>query len=269
MSSMITFSNGKSFEMIAAYGRNQLTNSLADLLAKTDREILELHFDSTIVNMGELQEYYMDPDNKTNVLTITDESGNSFVHRDYVIPMKFGMEYVGDEPNPHIIMTFAQLTETDKALREVSGKLKVYTGTDLEIAIAKKLDEISAKCNTVIEAGVDVGDAHYSLTIEDQANILAWMAVAQTGKSIPYHQDGQPCRVYTADEFMEVANAAVAYKTHHTTYCNLLMRQVENMTDTDEVKAVQYGTTQLEGKYAEQYQIIMASLVGDSGETNN
>ena len=135
--------------------------------------------------------------------------------------------------------------------------------------ISQKKAELSAECEKVIISGVDVGDAHYSLTIEDQANILAWMAVAQTGKAVPYHQDGQPCRVYTADEFMEVANAAVAYKTHHTTYCNLLMRQVEAMTDADEVKAVQYGITQLEGEYAEQYQIIMASLVGDSGETNN
>ena len=135
--------------------------------------------------------------------------------------------------------------------------------------ISQKKAELSAECEKAIISGIDVGDAHYSLTIEDQANILAWMAVAQTGKAVPYHQDGQPCRVYTADEFMEVANAAVAYKTHHTTYCNLLMRQVEAMTDADEVKAVQYGITQLEGKYAEQYQIIMASLVGDSGETNN
>lgn len=135
--------------------------------------------------------------------------------------------------------------------------------------IFQKKTELSTECEKAIVAGVDVGDAHYSLTIEDQANILAWMAVAQTGKAVPYHCDGQPCRVYTADEFMEVANAAVAYKTHHTTYCNLLMRQVEAMTDADEVKAVQYGITQLEGEYAEQYQIIMASLVGDSGETNN
>ena len=135
--------------------------------------------------------------------------------------------------------------------------------------ISQKKNELSAECEKAIIAGVDVGDAHYSLTIEDQANILAWMAVAQTGKAVPYHCDGQPCRVYTADEFMEVANAAVAYKTHHTTYCNLLMRQVEAMTNADEVEAVQYGITQLEGEYAERYQIIMASLVGDSGETNN
>ena len=134
---------------------------------------------------------------------------------------------------------------------------------------SQKKSELSAECEKAIVSGVDVGEAHYSLTIEDQANILAWMAVAQTGKAVPYHQDGQPCRVYTAEEFLEVANAAVVHKTHHTTYCNLLMRQVEAMTDVGDVKAVEYGITQLEDEYAEQYQIIMASLVGDNGETNN
>lgn len=136
-------------------------------------------------------------------------------------------------------------------------------------AISQKKSELSAKCEKTILYGVDVGDAHYSLTLEDQANILAWMAVAQTGKSVPYHCDGQSCRIYSAEEFMEVANAAVAFKTAQTTYCNLLMRQVEAMTNVDEVKAVEYGITQLEGEYAEQYQIIMTSLVGDSSETNS
>ena len=145
----------------------------------------------------------------------------------------------------------------------------VATSEPIDKVISQKKTELSAECEKVIVAGVDIGDAHYSLTIEDQANIIAWMAVAQTGKAVPYHQDGQPCRIYTAEEFMEVANTAVAFKTAQTTYCNLLMRQVEAMTDVDEVKAVKYGITQLEGEYAEQYQIIMASLVGDNGETNS
>ena len=145
----------------------------------------------------------------------------------------------------------------------------IETSEPIDKVISQKKSELSAECEKTIVAGVDVGDAHYSLTIEDQANILAWMAVAQTGKAVPYHQDGQPCRIYTAEEFMKVANAAVAFKTAQTTYCNLLMRQVEAMTDVNEVKAVKYGTTQLEGEYAEQYQTIMASLVGDNGETNS
>lgn len=145
----------------------------------------------------------------------------------------------------------------------------IETSEPIDKVISQKKSELSAECEKTIVAGVDVGDAHYSLTIEDQANILAWMAVAQTGKAVPYHQDGQPCRIYTAEEFMKVANAAVAFKTAQTTYCNLLMRQVEAMTDVDEVKAVKYGITQLEGEYAEQYQVIMDSLVGDNGETNS
>ena len=139
----------------------------------------------------------------------------------------------------------------------------------IENIISQKKAELSMECEKAIIAGVDVGDVHYSLTIEDQANILAWMAVAQTGKAVPYHSDGNPCVIYSAEDCLKVANAAVAFKTAQTTYCHLLMRQVEVMTDVDEVKAVQYGITQLEGEYAEQYQIIMASLVGDSGETNN
>ena len=145
----------------------------------------------------------------------------------------------------------------------------VETSEPINEVISQKKSELSAECEKTIVAGVDVGDAHYSLTIEDQANILAWMAVAQTGKAVPYHQDGQPCRIYTAEEFMKVANAAVAFKTAQTTYCNLLMRQVEAMTDVDEVKAVTYGITQLEGEYAEQYQAIMAPLVGDGNETTS
>ena len=139
----------------------------------------------------------------------------------------------------------------------------------IENIISKKKTELSAECEKTIIAGVDVGDAHYSLTIEDQANILAWMAVAQTGKAVPYHSDGNPCIIYSAKDFLKVANAAVAFKTAQTTYYNLLMRHVEAITDVNEIKAVKYGVTQLEGEYAEQYKIIMASLVGDGSETNS
>lgn len=190
----------------------------------------------------------------------TDWSG----HADWVLDDNNEKDKELEEKMVSLYPNFNFVLDNDGNLIDV-----IESKIPVEVVIPIKKQELSEACEKAIISGVDVGDAHYSLTIEDQANILAWMAVAQTGKAVPYHCDGQPCRVYTADEFMEVANAAVAYKTHHTTYCNLLMRQVEAMTDADEVKAVQYGITQLEGEYAEQYQIIMASLVGDSGETNN
>lgn len=255
----ITFSDNKTFDMLAAYGRSQATNSLADLLAKTDREVIELHFNSAVVNMGELQPYYINPDDKVGVITITDDDNNSFVHKDYVIPLKFGMEYVGDDTNPHIIMAFAQLSETDKALREVSGKRKVYTGTDLEIAIAKKLDEVSAECSAMIENGVDVGENHFSLTDRDQINIGTWLNFANAGFAVPYHSDGNDCTVYTADEFKVIAYSAIRFVVHHTTYCNQLMQYIKSLTAVADVENVEYGQ-ELTGEYLENYNNIMNNL---------
>ena len=135
--------------------------------------------------------------------------------------------------------------------------------------IAQKKSELSAECEKVIVAGVDVGDAHYSLTLEDQANILALTPLAQAGSSVFYHSDSNMCCEYSPDEFNKIVNAATVFKTLQTTYCNLLMRQVEAMTDAEEVRTVKYGVTELTGEFAERYEMIKASLMGDNSETNS
>ena len=145
----------------------------------------------------------------------------------------------------------------------------VATSEPIDKVISQKKAELSEECEKAIVAGVDVGDAHYSLTIEDQANILALTPLARAGNSVFYHQDGEMCREYTSDEFLAVVNTATVFKTLQTTYCNLLMRQVEAMTNAEEVRAVKYGVTELTGEFAERYEMIMASLVGDNGETNS
>ena len=145
----------------------------------------------------------------------------------------------------------------------------VETSEPINEVISQKKFELSAECEKVIVAGVDVGDAHYSLTIEDQANILALTPLAQAGNSVFYHQDGEMCREYSSDEFLAVVNAATVFKTLQTTYCNLLMRQVEAMTDAEEVRAVKYGVTELTGEFAERYEMIKSTLIGDNGETNS
>ena len=128
-------------------------------------------------------------------------------------------------------------------------------------AISQKKSELSAKCEKVIVAGVDVGDAHYSLTIEDQANILALTPLAQAGNSVFYHSDSNMCCEYSPDEFNKIVNAVTAHKTLQTTYCNLLMRQVEEMSDVEEIKAVEYGKTELIGKFKERYDEIAQHFV--------
>ena len=145
----------------------------------------------------------------------------------------------------------------------------IETSEPINEVISQKKAELSAECEKVIVAGVDVGDAHYSLTIEDQANILALTPLAQAGNSVFYHSDSNMCCEYSSDEFLAVVNAVTVFKTLQTTYCNLLMRQVETMTNAEEVRAVKYGVTELTGEFAERYEMIKATLIGDNGETNS
>lgn len=145
----------------------------------------------------------------------------------------------------------------------------IETSEPIDKVISQKKAELSAECERTIVAGVDVGDAHYSLTIEDQANILALTPLAQAGNSVFYHSDSNMCCEYSSDEFLAVVNAATVFKTLQTTYCNLLMRQVEAMTDAEEVRAVKYGVTELTGEFAERYEMIKTTLIGDNGETNS
>ena len=179
---------------------------------------------------------------------------------DWVIPdgSELAQKIIGLYPN------FDFVFDGDGNISDV-----VETSEPIDKVISQKKSELSAECEKVIVAGVDVNDAHYSLTIEDQANILALTPLAQAGNSVFYHQDGEMCREYSSDEFLAVVNAATVFKTLQTTYCNLLMRQVEAMTDAEEVRAVKYGVTELTGEFAERYEMIKSTLIGDNGETNS
>ena len=183
-----------------------------------------------------------------------------FGDADYVIPddSELAQKIIRLYPNFEFVIgddgNISDVVETSEPINEV---------------ISQKKSELSAECEKTIVAGVDVGDAHYSLTIEDQANILALTPLAQAGNSVFYHSDSNMCCEYSSDEFLAVVNAATVFKTLQTTYCNLLMRQLEAMTDAEEVRAVKYGVTELTGEFAERYEMIKATLIGDNGETNS
>ena len=183
-----------------------------------------------------------------------------FGDADYVIPddSELARKIIALYPNFEIV------TDDNGDIVDV-----VETSEPIDKIISQKKTELSAECERTIVAGVDVGDAHYSLTIEDQANILALTPLAQAGNSVFYHSDSNMCCEYSSDEFLAVVNAATVFKTLQTTYCNLLMRQVEAMTDAEEVRAVKYGVTELTGEFAERYEMIKTTLIGDNGETNS
>lgn len=138
-----------------------------------------------------------------------------------------------------------------------------YGKPTLSQAILDKSSEINSACENTIVSGVDyqstAGLQHYSLTAYDQTNIMALGSEAKQGKSVPYHANGEICRFYTPTEFLGLVATVMYCITYNTTYANMLKHQVADMTNVDDVLAVQYGTP-LNADYQAKLDEIMEAL---------
>ena len=112
---------------------------------------------------------------------------------------------------------------------------------DVEQVRAAKKEEIGLACSAAIYAGIDVNGSHYSLTEHDQTELMAQYTTMKEGApAVPYHADGQLCRMYPAEEFAEIAQAATAHVFYHRTYCNHVNAWIAR-AGLDELDAITYG----------------------------
>ena len=108
-----------------------------------------------------------------------------------------------------------------------------------------KIRELSNDCHAAIYAGADAatskGTEHFSLTDNDQINLSNLMEQVKGGAAqVPYHSDGQLCRMFTAAEMTAVYQAAVQYIAYNTTLCNHLLTWVRRCTAVADVNAITY-----------------------------
>lgn len=116
----------------------------------------------------------------------------------------------------------------------------------LEYAKAQKLLQLSQTCRMTIENGFDLelrGETHhFSLTTQDQLNLLSLNTMTATQQLIPYHADGETYIFYTVDEINQIVSTANAFKTYHTSYYNALKSYVNALESIEAVTAITYGT---------------------------
>jgi len=109
-----------------------------------------------------------------------------------------------------------------------------------EVRVAKRL-EMGVHATAAIHAGVEVGGKRYSLTEHDQTELMAQLkAVREGAPAVPYHADGELCRMFTAEEFTAVATAAMQHIFFHRTYCNHINGWIRR-GKLAEVTAIHYG----------------------------
>lgn len=117
----------------------------------------------------------------------------------------------------------------------------------LDYLKTQKIKEMSYYCNQAIVNGFDVelSDGrthHFSLTVQDQLNLITLSSLAASGvDNIPYHADGELCEFFSVNDIQTIVKAATELKTYHTTYYNSLKLFIQSLVDRDDVANVIYG----------------------------
>lgn len=134
---------------------------------------------------------------------------------------------------------------------EESAEQSVEEEVTLEYVKTKKIESLSQACRQAITDGVDVmledGEIHhFSLTIQDQLNIITLTGLIRSDEDvspIPYHADGEDCRYFSFDDISEISAAVTDHKIYHTTYFNSLKKYVEAQKTIEKVSNISYGMT--------------------------
>ncbi|MDR1703249.1 MAG: hypothetical protein LBS19_01005 [Clostridiales bacterium] len=138
---------------------------------------------------------------------------------------------------------------------------------DLAQVKAAKKREIGADCSAAIYAGVTVGDKHYSLTDHDQTELMAQLSTVKEGAAaVPYHADGELCRLYPASEFLALAAAAMSHIFYHRTYCNHLNAWIKRAT-VKQLDGIAYGAQLPKDLQESMDALIAAAAPREGGET--
>lgn len=125
------------------------------------------------------------------------------------------------------------------------GEIPVYIPTLEEVKEQKK-SELSFKCKEKIYKGVDVvfknETEHFSLTLEDQLNLMRKKYQLEKGKTeIEYHADGKPFRYYSKEDMQKIIDSADEFISYQTSYCNSLFQWIKSLNSVDEIQIIQYG----------------------------
>ena len=128
-----------------------------------------------------------------------------------------------------------------------SGRSITANKDNLEEYINKAISNLSEACNTRITEGFslrlsDNKKHHFRLTAEDQLNLLNLENQFNNGvQTFVYHSTGEPCKVFTREDFLKILKAYRKHVLYHTTYFNAAKQYIKSQTDIDKVVAFSYG----------------------------
>lgn len=118
----------------------------------------------------------------------------------------------------------------------------VLKGKMLEELQNKTIEKMKKLCTENITKGIDYNGEHYSFEITDQLNLSRLATQVKEGRQqVIYHADGQPCRLYSTEEIIELNKLMEEFIEYHTTYFNSLKAHIKTLKLQSQLSAVYYG----------------------------
>ena len=166
--------------------------------------------------------------------------------------------------------------DAKKSEWQETGTPPPLTPEEIKQLRAAKLAEVGAACTAVIHAGVTVetgeGEKHFSLEPHDQTELMglkphldALLAAGDVSTpAIPYHADGELCRLWTAADFGVILQAAMRYIFYHRTYCNHLNIWIRR-EDADKLPEITYDVDLPDDLRQNMQVLLTAAGGGDAG----
>lgn len=154
------------------------------------------------------------------------------------VQLKYNGTVSADEVEKNFDYWFAKADE--------AAEPENMTSLTLEDARKAKFKEVSEVCENTIYAGIDVststGIEHFSLTEKDQLNLFGKkMQLIAGEEKLEYHEDGEPCKYFTAEDVQKIIEKAMFWVSYNTTYCNALNMMIKAATSAEEVEKMSWG----------------------------
>lgn len=232
------------------------TNNISDDL--TIEEYVEQNKEVLLASAKEQDKIKLDKSKINNMKSSLDNS-------DYRVIKSFENYMIGIPFDEDLSAVFANRQMIRDTINNIENSI---TDEDNLISQVKqrKINEVSLISQSVIINGVEFNGKQYRLNTTDQINISALNMMAQAGHKVPYHADGEVCRIFEPEEMILLAQTSTAWIVYHTTYFNLLKHQILDYTTIEEVEAVYYGM-QLKEEY-QQIVDTITSMSSNGGEIN-
>ena len=161
------------------------------------------------------------------------------------------------------------LTESDNDCEQEEIITANETDITVEYLKSQKIKEMSYICNQMIVNGFDIELSdkklhHFSLTVQDQLNLITLSAMVSSGETvIPYHADNELCEYFSANDIGLVIKTSTELKAYHTTYYNSLKLYIQSLDNRETIADVYYGM-----RIPEEYESdVLRAFISSQGST--